>query len=134
MKNWINTYLSNSYMLGVNTATKYELFYLVASGLLISFAGIFRLFIFIKGNRPKAYKTFDSFTFWGLLSLGIFGLFIYFSRTQELPIFSTRLISYLWIIGLVGYVGGLVYYLKKKLPSKVEKYYESKRKAKYLKR
>jgi hypothetical protein len=79
-------------------------------------------------------RGFDSVWFWGYLSIGLVGLFIWFSRTQALPLFSTRLISYLWVLSTIIFTIGLVVYFKKEIPKQIVKYTEQKRKAKYLKK
>ncbi len=134
MKNWINTYFSSSYLLGETTGSKFERFYFYIPLILIAAAVIYRIYIFIKGKRPVVYKPFDSYVLWGGISFGLAGLFIYFARTQELPTFSTRLVSYLWVILLLAYKIFLWIYLKTKLSKKIEKYLEAQRKAKYLKK
>lgn len=134
MKKWINTYFSSSYLLSETTGGKFERFYLYLPLILIVTVLIYRAYIFVKGKRPVVYKTFDSYVLWGGLSFGLAGLFIYFARTQELPTFSTRLISYLWLVLLLVYTIFLWVYLKTKLSKKIEKYFEAQRKAKYLKK
>lgn len=134
MKNQINLYLNREYFLSVATSTKLQLFYLLLPLLLLLLTFGTRFYIFIRGKRPAAYRQFDFFWFWGFLSFAVIGLFIYFSRLQELPIFSTRAISYLWIFLLLTFVGFLCGYYKIIIPGEIKKYYEAKRKAKYLKK
>lgn len=132
MRNFIAVYLSNNYLLGVVSGTRFEAYYLYVSAAIVSLAILFRLFIYVKGGRAKAYYRFDRLWFYGYSLFGLFGLFIWFSRTQALSIFSTRIVSYLWLISLLGYTIYLIYYLVRIMPEKLVKYYEKKRKKKYL--
>lgn len=120
--------------MGETVGGKFERFYLYFPMILIVASLVYRLYILIKGKRPVVYKTFDSYLFWGGFSFGLVGLFLYFSRTQELPTFSTRLASYFWLILLIVYIVFLIYSYKRKIPAKISKYYEAQRKAKYLKK
>lgn len=134
MKSFLSTYLSLNYLWTTTTGGKYEKFYLYFPIALIVAVFVYRIILFVRGNRPAVYKAFDSYMFWGYVSLALFGLWIYFVRTQGLPIFSTRLVSYLWLLSIVLYSFFLFLYFKKNLPEKLEKYTESARKARYLKK
>lgn len=127
-------FLSKGYLLEIATGTKYEIAYLVISGLLVLGVITYRIFLRIKGNRAEAMRSFDKIWFWGYLTLGLSGLFIWFSRNQALPIFSVRLLSLLWIAAVIISTAFIAYYFKTKIPKVLDKYYETKRKAKYLKR
>lgn len=133
MKAWFSTYISQNYLLTVISGSKFENYYLYFSIGLISLLITYRLFLFFRGNRPPIYKKFDVYWFWGYQALGISGIFIWFSRKESLPIFSTRIISYLWMMLIFGYTGFLIYYYIKKIPAKLVDFYEKKRKSKYLK-
>jgi uncharacterized membrane protein len=132
--NNVKFFVSPEYLLSVATGTKFESIYLYFSAFILAAALFVKLFILIRKNRLKAYKNFDAIWFWGFFAEGMTGLFIWFSRAQSLSFFSTRLISYLWIISIFVLVGYLIYYYKKILPQKIEKHYEKKRKEKYLNR
>jgi hypothetical protein len=127
-------YFSWDFLYSPVSGSSYEKIYLFLSVFIITLVICYRLFLFIRGNRPLVYKKFDSIWFWGYLALGLSGLFIWFSRTQALPFFSTRLVSYLWILLLLVFSAWVIFYLKKEIPQKIVKYTEQKRKAKYLKK
>lgn len=132
MKDKVRYYLSQDYLWTSTTGAKFEKYYLFASTFLLVIAVIYRIFIFIRGNRPEVLKSFDRYVFWGLLCNSILGLFICFSRMQSLPIFSYRAISWAWVIGTIAYFIFLIIYWYKKVPQKLSKFYENKRKSKYL--
>jgi drug/metabolite transporter (DMT)-like permease len=132
--NSIQTYLSTSYLMTPVSGTQLELFYLIVPTVIILAVIGFRIFLMIKGNRPKVFRDFDKLWFWGGFLFGLFGLFIYFSRTQSLPIFSTRTISYLWVLSLIAYSTFLIFNYRMSVPEKLHNYYEGKRKSKYLSR
>ncbi len=93
----------------------------------------YKIYLKIKGDRPKVYKKFDRIWFWGYLTTGVIGLFVWFSRTQNLPIFSTRFISYSFLLIFILFTAYLIYLFTEKTPKELNKYYEKKRKEKYLK-
>jgi drug/metabolite transporter (DMT)-like permease len=131
--NSIQSYFSTSYLLAPVSGTKLELFYLIVPLLMIVIALGYRVFIMIKGKRPAAYRSFDKLWFWGALLFGLFGLFLYFARTQGLPTFSTRTISYLWFLATLGYSTYVIFYYRMTVPDQMHEYYKTKRKSKYLK-
>ena len=132
MKNWFRVYFSSDYLWTPTSGAKFEKYYLIVSLVILALAIFYRIYIFVRGNRPTVLKSFDRYLFWGYLSFGITGLFIWFSRSQTLPMFSTRLISYLWIASGIAYTIFLAFYWHKKVPQKLSKFYENKRKSKYL--
>lgn len=133
MSNFLATYFNSKYLLEAVSGTNYEKYYLYVSLTVLVSVILFRIYISIKKNRPDAYRFFDKLWFWSYLSLGLFGVFIWFSRSQLLPLFSTRLVSYAWILSNLGLLGYLVYYFLKIIPGKLTTFYEKKRKSKYLK-
>ena len=132
MMNSLKTYLSTNYLASPVSGTKWELFYLIFACLIIFGAIGYRIFLRFKGSRPKAFKSFDKLWFWGAILFGLFGLFIYFSRTQGLPVFSTRMISYLWVLSVLAYSTFLIFNYRISIPEKLHNYYEGKRKSKYI--
>lgn len=132
MKGWLRYYLSNDYLWTSTTGSKFEKYYLFSSLVILALAIGYRIYIFARGNRPEALRTFDRYFFCGCLTIGLLGLLIWFSRSQLLPVFSTRAISYLWIIGGLAYSVFLALYWRKKVPQKLARFYENKRKSKYL--
>ena len=130
--NSIRAYLNTDYLFKPVTGSKLELFYLIFSALLIIVAIIYRLYILFKGGRAEVYRSFDRMWFWGALVFGLFGLFLYFSRTQALPTFSTRTVSYLWLLALLGYSTYLIFYFRATVPDKLHDFYAKKRKSKYM--
>lgn len=125
-------YLSPAYLWSTTTGSRFEVFYLIFPMVLIISATGYRIFLAIKGGRSEAYREFDSLWLWGAVGFGLMGLFIFLSRNQGLPIFSTRLISYLWVILIPFYVAYLVYYYRTNVPKKLHQFYTKKRKARYL--
>lgn len=132
MQRIFNTYFTTDYLFTVVTGGKYERFYLYFPLALLAITLIARAYLFIKGNRPPVLKTFDRLWFWGGIVFSFLGLFIWFSRNQSLPMFSSRIVSYAWILIMILYAGYLFYFWKKKIPAELSKYYEKKRKTKYL--
>ena len=130
--NSIRQYLTADYLLAPVSGSKLELFYLILPVVIILGALMYRLYLFITGGRSEVYRSFDRMWFWGALSFGIFGLFVYFSRTQALPTFSTRTVSYLWLLTLLGYFTYLIFYFRTTIPDKLHDFYDKKRKSKYL--
>jgi hypothetical protein len=128
-------YLTKGYLLNPVTETRFDLIYLTLSITLIIAPVILRILIKFKfKNRPKkVYQFFDKLWFWTSLSLGFIGLFIWFSRTQSLPIFGTRLASYIFLIAIPISAGLIFWYFKAKIPQKLVTHYEKSRKKKYLK-
>lgn len=132
MNSFWATYVTSGYLLEVASGTKYESFYLYFPIALVVGMVAWRIFLGVKGGRPVVFKRFDALWFWGYLSFALIGLLIYFSRTQGLPVLSTRLVSYIWLITILGYTGYLCFYLLKIIPGKLGDYYEKQRKKKYL--
>lgn len=130
----LNYFFSKAYLFTTIQSSKYESLYLYLSLLLILAPIAIKIFLRVtKKNHPKEiYKTLDSLWFWISFSLGLAGLFVWFSRTQLLPIFSTRFISYLWILLIFVGAGAIFYYYKKNIPGLIEKYYKTTRKKRYL--
>jgi hypothetical protein len=95
MNSFFATYLSSSYLFEIASSTKYEKVYLFLPIALILIVCTYRLYLFIKSGRPAVYKSFDRLWFWGYFSFALFGLLIWFARTQALAFFSTRFVSYL---------------------------------------
>lgn len=131
--NNFGVYFSSEYLLSIATGAKFEPFYLYFSCAIILVVLAVKIFFILRKNRIKAYKKFDSICFWGYLTEGILGLFIWFSRIQALTIFSTRLFSYLWLLSILSLTGYLAYYYLRVIPLEIDKHYEKKRKDKYLK-
>lgn len=126
------SFFNPNYIFSAASGTTYEPWYLYLSlALIISPILFYAFFKFSK--RIAAYKAFDRYLIWGYLTLGLIGLFFWFSRNQGLPTFSIRLFSYLWLISIVGYDFFLLYYYKKRIPASITKHYEKTRKEKYLK-
>lgn len=131
----ISFFFSKEYLFATIQNSRFENLYLYLSLLLIVAPIILKiaLAIWFKGRPKKIYKTFDSIWFWGFWTLGILGLFVWFSRTQLLPIFSTRFVSYLWLLLISVMAIWLFIYYKKRIPNLSEKYYKAARKKRYLK-
>lgn len=132
MKNWFRVYFSSDYLWTPASGAKFEKYYLAVSLAILALAIFYRIYIFVRGNRPEVLKSFDRYFFWGYLTFGLLGLFVYFSRTQSLPIFSTRAISWFWILCVITHTIFLAFYWRKQVPQKLAKFYENKRKSKYL--
>jgi hypothetical protein len=80
------------------------------------------------------YKSFDVQWFWGYFSLGLVGLFVYFSRDQRLPIFGTRIASYLFLTTTMFFSVYLFVYFQKVTKKHIARFVDKERKNKYLKR
>lgn len=119
------------YLLAVPTLSKYEAYYLYLSIFILVVSLSLKLFFKIK-KRSEAFRDFDRFWFWGYLAIGLSGLFIWFSRSQQLPTFGTRLISYLWLGVVLVYALFLLFYYLKFVTKAIESYHEKKRKERYL--
>jgi hypothetical protein len=130
--NSIKGYLTTDYLFSPVSGSKLELFYLIVPAVLLLGAIGYRIYLMIRGNRSEAYRSFDRMWFWGSIIFGLFGLFLYFSRTQALPTFSTRTVSYLWLLSLLGYGTYLIFYFRSTVPDKLHDFYSKKRKSKYL--
>jgi hypothetical protein len=135
MKEMVAKYLARDYLFMPVTETRFDLLYLALALLLISAPIILRIIIKIKfKDRPKkVYATFDRLWFWLSFSLGLFGLFIYFSRIQGLPFFGTRFASYLFLFLILAAKLGITFYYKMYIPKKLKRYHELARKKRYLK-
>lgn len=131
----INYFLSKDFLFTTIQNPKYENLYLYLSLLLIIVPIVFKivLAIWYKDRPKKIYKTFDSIWFWGFWTLGFLGLFVWFSRTQLLPIFSTRFVSYLWLLMIPVLKLWLFLHYRKQIPKLAENYYKNTRKKRYLK-
>lgn len=131
--NRIKIFFSNDYLFTATTNTKFELFYLYFSIFILLMVIGYKMYLKFKGSRAKFYKKFDRMWFWGYLTLGISGLFIWFSRTQNLPMFSTRFVSYTYLLLVIFFTLYIVYLFSTKAPQELNIYYEKKRKEKYFK-
>lgn len=128
----LKIFFSKDYLFSVSSGTKFENVYLYLAVFLILMAIGFIIFVRAKSSRMKIAKGFNKVWFWGYLTIGVIGLFIWFSRTQGLSIFSTRFVSYNWLLLIIIFSGYLTFLFKTKVPKEVSKYYEKKRKEKYL--
>ncbi len=118
-------FLSSDYLLVIPTQQSYLNF-------LIFFYSVFLVFVFayvivyrIKHDKNRILKVFRKKFFWGNLSLGATGLFLVFSRYQELPIFSLRITNYFLLLLIVSYNVYLTLHYKKNV---VEKLFQKKEK------
>jgi len=120
------------YLLAVPAVSRYEVYYLYLS-VFITTVVLFLKLLFRKGKRSEAFRSFDKFWFWGYLAIGLSGLFIWFSRNQQLPTFGTRIVSYLWLGIVLVYAVFLLFYYLRFVTKAIESYHEKKRKERYLK-
>lgn len=133
MNSFWSRHLSAEYLLGISSNMTFQRG-LLALALMVMLLPIFlKVFLVIK-KRSKAYQKFDRLWFWGLLTLGLVGTFVWFSVTQGLPTLGSRMVVYLWGLITAGYGIFIFIYYKKVVVSDVAKFYEKKRKEKYLKR
>lgn len=133
MNKLFNVYFKSDYLLRVAPETKYEPYFLYSAITVMILAIGIKLFFKFRG-RSKAYVSFDRLWFWGYIVLSVVGLFVWFSRNQGLPIFGTRLASYLWLKSLFIYGVVLYFYYIKKARKDVLAHFNKERKAKYLKK
>jgi hypothetical protein len=124
--------LTSGYWLNTNSGTKYEVAYLAFACLVVLLAFGFRLYIFIKKNRVPLLKKYDRIWVWGGVTFALWFLFIWFSRTQALPIFSTRVIMVISLLVFFSSAGWFFFYSKKKAKALTKEFYTAKRKQKYL--
>lgn len=131
--NRLSSFFNPDYLFATPTESTYEPYYLyLALFILILVLGLRVFFRF--SSRSKVYLGFDRRWFYGYLALALSGVFLWFSRNQQLPTFGTRIFSYIWIALIFGYSFYLFFYYKKTLTKKLISYHEKKRKEKYLKR
>lgn len=92
------------------------------------------IFIYLRfRGRPESYRKFDQLWTWGFFSIGLLGLFEWFSVDQALPTFGTRLAVYLWTLFLIGLSVYVIFYFYTKTVKEIAAFHEKKRKEKYLK-
>lgn len=132
--NKIKYFFSPEYLFATNSQTKFQLVYLLISLGMIVVVIVARIALARGKETPKVLKGFYKLWTWGYILIGITGLFVWFSRTQALPVFSTRIISYIWILILVAFSGYVLWYGRTQLERGLTKYHEQQRKAKYLKK
>lgn len=131
--NRIKDIFNPDYFLAVPTESRYEIYFLYLSiAILVAVIGAK---IYLRLNkRPKAYLELDRRWFWGYLIISLLGMFVWFSRSQELPTFGTRLATYVWFNTIWIYTLYLYFYYKRTFIKDLASYHEKKRKEKYLKR
>lgn len=120
-------------LIAIPTSALYEKYFLYIVLAILVGPILLKILLNIK-KRSKAYAKFDRLWFWAYLSLGAVGLFIWFSITQGLPIFGSRLVTYIWLFSLVALKIYLFIYYRLVTLKDVKKYHEKRRKDKYLKR
>jgi hypothetical protein len=133
MMNKLRTFLNPDYVFAVPQDSTYEVYFLYISILVILVVLFLKIFFRFK-KRSSVYSGFDRLWFWGYFILGLTGVFLWFSRNQQLPTFGTRFATYLWLNSLWIYALFIFYYYKKYVTKAVISHHEKKRKEKYLKR
>jgi len=131
--NRMTSFFNSEYLLVVPSSSKYEIFFLGLALTILLVVITARTFFFFK-KRSEAYLDFDKRWFWGYLIIAFWGLFVWFSRDQELPTFGTRLASYSWLAIIFFYLAYLVFYYKKEVKKSIRSHHDKERKEKYLKR
>lgn len=102
---------------------------------LILFVAPLLLSVYLKlkaKGRPSAYRGFDRIWFWGLLILGFAGLFEWFSVSQKLPFFGTKLAILIWAVLVLGFGAFLAIYFRTQTVKELVRHHEKKRKERYL--
>lgn len=128
----LQSLFSTEYLLAVPETSKYEAYFLYLSLLVVVVALVLKIYFVLK-KRSKAFQSFDRLWFWGYLTIGFLGLFVWFSRNQQLPMLGARIISYFWFNTIWLYGLFLLYYYKKHAKRMATAHYEKARKEKYLK-
>lgn len=93
----------------------YLVFYLA-----VIFLAVGSIFFFRYRLKKNAVtRSFIKKVFWGNLVLGLVGLFLIFSRDQDLPIFSMRVLGFLNIALFISYNIYLFVHFKRILTKKL---------------
>jgi Ca2+/Na+ antiporter len=132
MSNFITGLFTWKHLSEAPTSPLYTEYFLYLIIFLFAVTIVVRIFFKIRG-RSVAYRSFDRQWFWGLATFSALGLFVWFSVTQLLPTFGTRLAVYIWALSLLIYKVYLCLYYLKVTIKDVAKFNEKKRKEKYLK-
>lgn len=132
MLNKLKSKFTSDFLLSPLGNTKFDNWYLVFGIML--FVAPFVLKIYLKTNpRPRAvYGTVDRVWFWGFLTSAVLTVFVWFARVQRLPLFGTRLASYLVLLIMLPVGLYVLWFYKKRLPALLNKHYEVTRKKKYI--
>lgn len=124
---------SGDYLLSTNEKFKYWYVYLPFFGTLVFLAFIISV-LFKRQEDYKAKKSLERQIFWTYLTFGLLGLTSVFARSQNLPVFGSRIFTFtiiaLFILANV-YLG--IYFLRVTRKQQL-KFAQKKRKEKWLKK
>lgn len=101
--------------------------------LLVIIAGIILTIIFNRKNKKMPIYSvivghINNLSLW----LGITGIILVLSRFEGIYILSNRLLLLLVILGMLFWIGWIIYYAVAKLPKMRSEYIKNKEKSKYL--
>jgi amino acid transporter len=131
MNSFLTKFFNWDYLSEIPVGALYETYFLYLVILTAAIPIAIKIFFKIQ-KRSKAYQKFDRQWLWGYISLALVGLFIWFSITQQLPTFGSRLMVYIWIFALILFKIYLLIYYRRVVVGEVKNYHEKKRKEKYL--
>ncbi|MDD3679158.1 MAG: hypothetical protein PHT36_02865 [Patescibacteria group bacterium] len=132
--NKIVSFFDPKYLMAVPVESSFHFLFLTLPAVAVLSPVLLKIFFRFFKKRHGGYEEFDKLWFWGYETIGLIGLFIFFSRDQRLPIFGTRIASYLVIIAMLIFSSFLFFYFRKFTKKEISYYLEKKRKEKYLKR
>lgn len=122
-----------NYLFSTNEELKYWYIYLPFFGLFV-FLGFLVSYLLKRQENYKAKKAFQKQFFWIYTSLGLLGLISVFARSQNLPIFGSRAITFLILAVFALSNIWLLYYYEVKTKKEIMKFQNKKRKEKWLKK
>lgn len=124
---------SSDYLLSTNEKFKYWYIYLPFFGALVFIA--FAISILFKRQEDyKAKKSLERQVFWMYLTIGLLGLTSVFARSQNLPVFGSRVFTFsIIVIFALANVWLIIYFFRVTKKQQL-KFAQKKRKEKWLKK
>lgn len=116
---------------GPLSLTSSRLLFVVWGGLFL-LGVLIRSFVFRRKITDRFVKTFFRRLGTMSLCLGLFGLVIYLFYIEEIPLFSARLWVLLWAAVFLVWLGFIIRYAVRIIPSERERLAERARREKYL--
>lgn len=129
----IDKLTSSEYLFSTNEQLKYWYLYLPVFGIFVLLA--FVVSVFIKKQKDyKAKKGFQKQFLWTYMTFGLLGLTSLFARSQNLPVFGSRVFTFTIIaLFLITNVWLFIYFLKVTRKEQL-KFAQKARKEKWLKK
>ncbi|RJO60926.1 hypothetical protein C4544_04110 [candidate division WS5 bacterium] len=126
-------FTDQNYLLSTNEELKYWYIYLPFFGLFV-FLGLLVSYLLKRQDSYKAKKAFQKQFFWTYVTFGILGMISVFARSQDLPIFGSRAITFVILILFLLVNLWLLYYYQIKTKKELIKFQNKKRKEKWLRK